>query len=116
MHTSRPVGPIRFATRRAWPPAPKVQSTATSPGCGSSASISSPARTGTCGRVMSRRMVKFPCDLGHFGGQVALLLLPPLARPQLEPVVCADEDDVLLDPRMRGQNAVQRHPPARVEL
>src|SRR5215212_871521 len=116
MHTSSPVGPIRFATRRAWPPAPKVQSTATSPGCGSSASISSPARTGTCGRVMSRRMVKVPCDVGHFAGQVALLLLPLLARPQLEPVVGADQDDVLLDPRVREEDGVQRHAAAGVEV
>src|SRR5215212_4481530 len=116
MHTSSPVGPIRFATRRAWPPAPKVQSTATSPGCGSSASISSPARTGTCGRVMSRRMVKVPCDVGHFAGQVALLLLPLLARPQLEPVVGADQDDVLLDPRVREEDGGQRHAAAGVEV
>ena len=38
--------------------APSVQSTAIWPGCGSSASISSPARTGTCVRGMSSRMAK----------------------------------------------------------
>ena len=53
-----PSAPSRSATRRAWPPAPNVQSTATSPGWGSSASISSPASTGTCVRVMSSRMAK----------------------------------------------------------
>src|SRR6188768_3152875 len=116
MHTRRPVGPIRFATMRAWPPAPKVQSTATSPGCGSSASISSPARTGTCGRVMSRRMVKALCDVGHLGGQRVLLLVPALARPELEPVVGADQHHVLLDPRVREQDGVERHSAARIEL
>jgi hypothetical protein len=44
---SVPLEPIRSAIRRAWPPPPTVQSTASEPGCGSSSSISSPARTGT---------------------------------------------------------------------
>src|SRR3712207_378388 len=110
MQTSRPVGPMRFATRRAWPPAPNVQSTATSPGCGSSRSISSPARTGTWGRVMSRRMVKTLCDPGGLVGEVRLLLGPALARPQLEPVVRADEDDLFLYSRVPEQVRVQRHP------
>ena len=45
---SVPSGPSRSATRRAWPPPPKVQSTAVCPGSGASSEISSGARTGTC--------------------------------------------------------------------
>src|SRR5579884_2435174 len=53
-----PAGPIRSATSRAWPPPPKVQSTAISPGCGSRSSISSPASTGTWVLVMSSSVAK----------------------------------------------------------
>ena len=74
--TSVPPAPIRSAISRAWPPAPKVQSTTVSPGPGAVRSISSPARTGTCVRVMSRRIAK---SLRHLPDA------PRQARPAASP-------------------------------
>src|SRR5439155_608252 len=98
MQTSVPVGPTRFATRRAWPPSPNVQSTTVSPGCGSSRSMSSPARTGTCVRVMSRRMAKALSDPHDLVAQLALVGQPLLPIPDLEVVEVADNHHLLLDP------------------
>src|SRR4051812_19825794 len=103
MHTSVPAGPIRSAIRRAWPPAPKVQSTTVSPAPGAVSSISSPARTGTCARVMSRRMAKALRHLLDLRVQSLLLRLPALLRPDLEVVAHAHHDDLLLDVRVREQ-------------
>src|SRR5215208_8023609 len=97
MQTSVPVGPIRSAIRRAWPPAPKVQSTTVSPGAGAVSSMSSPAKTGTCARVMSRRIAKTLRHLPDLCVEGLLLLLPALLRPHLEVVPHADHDDLLLD-------------------
>src|ERR687893_91412 len=116
MHTSVPDGPIRSAIRRAWPPAPKVQSTTVSPGAGAVSSISSPASTGTCARVMSRRIAKALGHLPDLGVQGVLLLLPALLRPDLEMITDADHHDLLLDPGVREQRRRERHAPARVEL
>src|SRR5256714_1279772 len=116
MHTSIPPGPIRPATNRAWPPSPNVQSIAVSPGCGSRRSISSPARTGTCVRVMSRRMVKAlgdPLDLAH---DPALRLGPAAAVPDHHVVLMADHDDLPVDPRVVEKRLVERHSPPGVEL
>src|SRR4051812_26201702 len=113
---SVPSGPIRSATRRAWPPSPKVQSTAISPGRGSSTSISSPARTGTCARVMSRRMAKALRDSHDLAIQRLLVLQPALAIPDLDVVEVADHDDLLRDARMAQQRRVECHPAGRVEL
>src|SRR3954453_21593725 len=113
---SVPSGPIRSATRRAWPPSPKVQSTASSPKCGSSRSISSPARTGTCARVMSRRMAKalrYPDDLAI---ERLLVGLPAVEIPDLDVVEVADHHDLLRDARMAQQRRVECHPAGRVEL
>src|ERR1044072_1086949 len=52
-----PSRPRIEATRRAWPPAPKGQSTATSPGCGASSSTSSVASTGLCDMGMTTRLL-----------------------------------------------------------
>src|SRR3954451_3808302 len=92
---SSPSGPSRPATRRAWPPPPNVQSTATSPGCGSRCSTSSPARTGTWVAVMSSRMAKAGGDVGKLGGQGGVVLGPGGAVPDLEAVAGAGHDDVL---------------------
>src|SRR3954453_7584579 len=113
---SVPSGPIRSATSRAWPPSPKVQSIAMSPGCGSSRSISSPARTGTCARVMSRRMAKALRDPHDLAIQRLLVGLPAAAIPDLEVVEVADHDDLLRDARMLEQRRVECHPAGRVEL
>src|SRR4051794_2430868 len=116
MQMSVPSGPIRSATRRAWPPSPNVQSIATSPGRGSSRAISSPARTGTCARVMSRRMAKALRDLDDLAIQRLLILQPAAAVPDLDVVEVADHDDLLRDARMLEERPVECHPAGRVEL
>src|SRR5215212_3029751 len=116
MQTSVPLGPMRSAIRRAWPPAPKVQSTTVSPAAGAVSSMSSPARTGTCARVMSRRMAKALRHLPDLRVESGLLLVPALPRPHLEVVADAHDDDLLLDPRVREERRRQRDPAARVQL
>src|SRR5213080_3725301 len=106
---SVPCGPMRSATRRAWPPSPKVQSIAVSPGRGSSRSISSPARTGTCVRVMSRRMAKALRYLDDLAIQLLLIRVPAAAVPDLDVVEVADHHHVLLDPGVLEQLLAERH-------
>src|SRR3954447_14361376 len=114
--TSVPSGPMRSATRRAWPPSPKVQSMAVSPGWGSSRSISSPASTATWVRVMSRRMAKALRDLDDLAIQLLLVRLPAAAVPDLDVVEIADHDHVLLDPRVLHERLAEGHAAGRVEL
>src|SRR3954470_4619581 len=116
MQMSVPLGPIRSATSRACPPSPKVQSMAVAPGRGSSRSISSPARTGTCVRVMSRRMAKALRDLDDLAIQVLLVRLPAAAIPHLDVVEVADHDDLFLDPRVLEQRLAERDAAGRVEV
>ena len=94
-------GPIRSATRRAWPPAPKVQSTAISPGRGRGEVDQLAGQDGYVRAVMSRRMAKALRHLLDL--RVEGLLLRPASgpRPDLEVVPHADHDDLLLDPRVR---------------
>src|SRR5690349_12135287 len=115
MQMTVPVGPTRSATRRAWPPSPNVQSTAVSPGAGSSRSISSPARTGTWARVMSRRMAKALSDLRDLVRERVLVGVPGLAVPDLEVVQLTHDDDVLLDAAVLHQLRVERHAAGRVQ-
>src|SRR5918998_2896797 len=112
MQTSVPPGPSRSATRRAWPPAPNVQSIAVSPGWGAVRSINSPARTGTCTRLMSRRIAKALRHLPDLGVERLLLGLPALPAPDLEVVPHADHHDLFFDPRVRDERRRQRDPPA----
>src|SRR4051812_42481993 len=116
MQISVPAGPMRSATSRAWPPSPKVQSMAVSPGRGSSRSISSPARTGTWVRVMSRRMAKALRDLDDLAIQFLLVRVPAGAVPDLDVVQVAHHHDLLLDPRVLEQLLPERHATGRVEL
>src|SRR3954469_1062897 len=116
MQMSVPLGPMRSATSRAWPPSPKVQSIAVSPGWGSSRSINSPASTGTWVRVMSRRMAKALRDLDDLAIQVLLVRLPAAAIPHLDVVEVADHDDLLLDPRVLEQRLAERDATGRVEV
>src|ERR687893_1723228 len=116
MQTSVPVGPIRSAIRRAWPPAPKVQSTTVSPAAGAVSSISSPARTGACARVMSRRIAKALRHLPDLRVQRVLLLLPALPRPHLEVVAHAHHNDLLLAAGVLEKRWRKDDPAARVEL
>src|ERR671915_1708934 len=115
MQTSVPPGPSRSATRRAWPPAPKVQSTAVSPGAGAVRSISSPARTGMCTLLMSRRIAKGLGHLPDLGVERLLLARPAPLVPDLEVVAHPDHHDLLLYTRVREQRRGQGHPAARVE-
>src|SRR3954454_24089245 len=78
--------------------------------------MSSPARTGTCARVMSRRMAKALCDPDDLAIQALLVLLPAGAIPDLDVVEVADHDDLLRDARMLEERRVECHPAGRVEL
>src|SRR3954464_6246821 len=109
-------GPMRPATRRACPPAPRVQSPAISPGCGSRMSISSPARTGTCVRVMSRRMAKALRDSRDLVGQVGLVGGTTRAVPDLQVIAVAHDEDVFGDPSVVEQRRAEVDAPAQVEL
>src|SRR4051812_28598804 len=79
-------------------------------------SISSPARTGTCVRVMSRRMAKALRDPGDLVGQVGLVGCVRRSVPDLEVVAAADDGDVLRDAGVLEELRVQRHATGRVEL
>src|SRR3954468_6509199 len=113
---SVPSGPRRPATSRAWPPPPKVQSTATSPGCGSTTLISSPARTGTWVAVMSSRMAKAGGDVGKVMRKRLVVVGPCGAVPALEAVARARHDDLLAQPPVVEQEAGHHHAPRGVEL
>src|SRR5690348_17184144 len=116
MQISVPERPMRSAIRRACPPPPKVQSITVSPGCGSVSSISSPARTGTCVRVMSRRMAKALRDLDDLRAQLVLVREPALAIPDLKVVDHAHQHHVLRDLPVREKRGVERDPAGRVQL
>src|SRR4051812_3661604 len=120
MQISSPEGPIQSATRRAWPPEPKVQSIATWPGCGSRRSISSPASTGTW-MVMSRSSVT--CSTGQSSRQLRhglveslLLLAPAGAVPHLDRVEVPEEHHAAREPGLVDQSLRDHDPPRRVEL
>src|SRR3954449_1167702 len=113
---SVPSGPRRPAMRRAGPPPPKVQSTATSPGCGSRMSISSPARTGTWVAVMSSRMAKAGGDVGKLMRKRLVVVGPRGAVPDLEAVARAGDDDLLAQFPVIEQEPGHHDPARRVEL
>src|SRR3954454_1246532 len=115
MQTSVPVEPIRSATRRAWPPPPKVQSTAVSPRAGAVMSISSPARTGTWTGLMSRRIAKALRHLPDLRVERLLLGTPALGAPDLEVVPHPHDDDLLLDRGVGEQRRGQSHATAAVQ-
>src|SRR3954451_19825928 len=115
MQTSVPVEPIRSAISRAWPPAPKVQSTTVSQRAGAVMSISSPARTGTWMGVMSRRIAKALRHLPNLRVERLLLGAPALGAPDLEVIAHPDDDDLLLDAGVRQQRRGHGHASAPVE-
>src|SRR5215208_8271466 len=115
MAISVPADPIRSATSSAWPPPPKVQSTAVSPGCGSRRSISSVARTGTCsvGMYVSVAIGRGTSagarpaagellgDLGCSLVDLGVVLVPGARVPDLQVVGDPDDDaGALLQGRM----------------
>src|SRR5215831_15726782 len=142
--TSVPAGPRRWASSRAWPPSPKVQSIATWPGRGSSSPSSSSASTGrwpgarlrglallACGgaepgariragrrleRVISRSIVDTRGDLRNATEQRRSVLVPAVPAPQLEPVPGPHDHYLLLQPRVLAQEARHHDPARRVEL
>src|SRR5205814_1267078 len=73
-------------------------------------------RTGTCVRVMSRRMAKALRDLDDLAIQLLLVRLPAGAVPDLDVVEVAHDDDVLLDPGVVEQRRTEGHPAGRVEI
>src|SRR4051812_25150892 len=113
---SRPSGPSRPVISRACPPPPNVQSTATSPGCGSRSSINSPARTGTWVAVMSSRMAKAAGDVGKLIRQGLVVGGPRGAAPDLEAVAGAGHDHVLRQLAVLEQEARDADAARRVEL
>src|SRR5918999_3976873 len=116
MHTGPPAGPSRSAISRAWPPAPKVQSTAISPAAGAVRSISSAASTGTCVRLMSRRIAKALGHLPDLGVQRLLLSTPTLFAPHLQVIAHANHHDLLLDPRVPKERRRQGHSARAVQV
>ena len=86
------------------------------PGRGSRASISSPARTGTCVRGMSSRMAKRCGEVRRPLGQVAVVGLPGRAVPELEAVAGAGDDDLAVDRRVLELARGQHHAAGRVQL
>src|SRR5690242_14341297 len=114
MQTSSPEAPIRSATRRAWPPAPNVQSIAVWPGEGSS--------TSTWMAVMSRSSVtgsrsgESPCHLGDSRLEAPLLLVPAGAVPHLDRVEVPDQHNIARELRAVDQCLREHDPAGRVEL
>ena len=106
---SVPVGPRRSAISLAWPPPPKVQSTAVSPGCGSSRSINSPARTGMCVWVMSRSVAKPCCNVGNADQNVLAVAAVLRAVEHLEALTRAGDDDVLAQPGVLHEHRGDHH-------
>src|SRR5512140_2628609 len=109
----RPSLPRRSAIAAAWPPAPKVQSIATSPDAGRSSSTSSSRRTGVCASTisysLSRKLVSGCISPLLQLGQV---LAPGGAVPDLDVVLDSDDGRLPADagelqqPRREGHSAL----------
>src|SRR5579862_3460606 len=102
----------RAASRPAWPPAPNVPSTMVSPGRGSRAATTSSARTGTWSDSVGKTLgniFRAPFDL-------AQVLAPFGAIPDLEVVVDAGDRDLSLDARALEQRRRQHQTPLLVQI
>ena len=86
------------------------------PACGSSASISSPARTGTCVWGMSRRMAKGLGEVRRSRREVGFVGLPGRAVPELEAVADAGDHDLAVDPRVLQELRRQHHAAGGIQL
>ena len=117
MQTSVPVGPMRSATRRAWPPPPKVQST----------TIVARLRVGQLDQLAGQHRHVSTCHVKKDGQapsaistisgvQLVLVGQPLVPIPDLEVVDHANHHDLLLDPPVADERGVERHPAGRVEL
>ena len=128
--SSEPVGPSRSATRRACPPPPKVQSTASSPGCGSHegdelgcedwdvlgghvGECVHPQSSSAVGQSPAASSSAYGPDLGvHRGG----LLGPALGAPDLEVGLGADDHAGARKVAVLDQVLGDLHPAGGVEL
>src|SRR5919204_473277 len=104
------------AANRAWPPPPKVQSIATSPGWGSRRSTSSAARTGTWVADISTSMAERGGDVGQLVGEGGVVLGPRGAVPDLEALPRAGDDDLLAQARVLQQEARDHHAAGGIEV
>ena len=86
------------------------------PGRGSSASISSPARTGTCVWGMSRRMAKGLGEVRRSRREVGFVGLPGRAVPELEAVAHAGDHDLAVDPGVLQELRRQHHAAGGIQL
>src|SRR5665811_175387 len=113
----RPFGPSIAATASAWPPAPKVQSTATSSFAGRSSSSSSSRRTGVWARAISySRSCKLVCGSIGLLLQAGLVVSPGGAVPDLNVVLDADDTDFSVDAGELEMPGRHRDAPLPVEL
>src|SRR5579875_219066 len=113
---SVPPGLTRSATRRACPPPPNVQSIATSPGWGSSSSISSPASTGMCVLRMSSSVAKALCDLRDAGEHVLAVGVVAGTVKHLQALAGAGDHDVLVEAGVLHQHRRDHHAVGAVKL
>src|SRR5581483_9403912 len=112
MAISLPSPRKRAASSAEWPPAPNVQSISVAPGFGASACSTSSARTGTWSAAVGNalgNMFRAPFEL-------APVLAPPGAIPDLEVVVDTGDGDVALDPGLFEQARGQHDPSLLVEV
>src|SRR3954453_18280848 len=116
MPISTPPRPSRSAISSAWPPPPKVQSTATSPGRGSRSASASSARTGTCWAVMSSRLTKGGGDVEDLVGERVVVGRPGVAVPDLQALLGARNGDLLAQPGVLEELRGHHHAPRAVEL
>src|SRR3954452_1906606 len=113
---STPSGPRRSAISPAWPPPPNMQSTATSPGCGSRGASASSATTGTCWAVMSSRLTKGGGDVEDLVGERVVVGRPGVAVPDLQALLGARDGDLLAEAGVLEQLGWDHHAPRAVEL
>src|SRR3954452_16117398 len=113
---SMPSGPSRSAMSPACPPPPKVQSTAMSPGRGSSRARASSASTGTCVAVMSSRLTKLSGDVDDLVGERVVVGAPRVAVPDLQAVLGPGDGDLLAEARVLEELGRDHHAARAVEL
>ena len=97
------------ATSRAWPPAPKVQSTAISPGCGSSSVDQLAGQNRHVRACHVKKDGQGPLRSRPPRPAGVLLLLPALARPDLERGRACRSATTSFSIPACSRSAVQRH-------
>src|SRR6478752_9765244 len=102
----------RLASSDAWPPAPNVASTIASPGRGSSAAITSSARTGKWSDSVGKTLG----NIFHAPFTLVLLTAPAGAVPDLEMVVVPGDRHFAPQPGVLEQRVRDDEPSLTVEL